>query len=115
MATCTDTHREPVSFGIDAIELAPLPRTSTTSIQRKLGISDPESVKEEAIPPLTAVNALQKWNSPRVNIERVFACFWSFLVLGMNDGSYGVRCHYAIELDLLKYRIGSDSICTVSH
>jgi hypothetical protein len=102
MATCTDTQTEPVSFSIDAIELAPLPDSSATSIQRKLGTSDPESVREEEIPPLTAVNALQKWNSPRVNMWRVFACFWSFLVLGMNDGSYGVSCHYVVGIRLAK-------------
>jgi hypothetical protein len=95
MATCTDTQTEAVSFGMDAVELAPLPESSTASVQHKFGTSDPESVREQTIPPLTAVSALQKWNSPLVNMWRVFACFWSFLVLGMNDGSYGVSsCRY---------------------
>jgi hypothetical protein len=88
MATCTHTQTEPISFGIDTIELAPLPEQPSN--QRKLGTADPESVSEEAIPPLTAVNALQKWNSPGGSMWRVFAAFWSFFVVGMNDGSYGV-------------------------
>jgi hypothetical protein len=33
---------------------------------------------------------LDKWNSPRVNIHRTFATFWSFLVMGVNDTAYGV-------------------------
>jgi hypothetical protein len=87
MATCTDTQTAPGSFGI---ELAAIPEDSSESGQRTLRATDPESVREEAVPPRTAVNALQKWNSPRVNMWRVFAAFWSFFVLGMNDGSYGV-------------------------
>lgn len=91
MATCTDTQTELVrSFGIEPIEMAHLPASPTASFQRKLGTNDPESVSGETIPPSTAVNALQKWNSPRSNMWRVFACFWSLFVLGMNDGSYGV-------------------------
>lgn len=88
MATITQTQTEPASFGIDAIELTSLPEQPSN--QRKLGIADPESIGQEAVPPLTAVNALQKWNSPGGNMWRVFAAFWSFFVVGMNDGSYGV-------------------------
>lgn len=44
----------------------------------------------EAAPPDTAVEALQTWHSPRMNMFRVFATFWSFFAVGMNDGSYGV-------------------------
>lgn len=72
MATCTDTQIAP-SVSIDAIELAPLPQP-TTSFQRKLGTADPESI-DEAIPPVNAVDALQKWNSPGGNMWRVFAAF----------------------------------------
>lgn len=41
-------------------------------------------------PPSTAVNSLQKWNSPRINMWRVFATFYSFIMLGLNDAAYGV-------------------------
>lgn len=91
MATYTDTQLEPVkSVDAAAIELAPLPASPVASYQRTLGTADVENVREPASPPSTAVNALQKWNYPRSNMWRVFACFWSFLVVGMNDGSYGV-------------------------
>lgn len=33
---------------------------------------------------------LQCWNKPRRNAFRVAACFFSFIVFGMNDGAYGV-------------------------
>lgn len=34
--------------------------------------------------------ALEKWNSPRINIYRSFATFWCFLTMGANDAAYGV-------------------------
>lgn len=33
----------------------------------------------------------EKWNKPRVNLWRVLATFHSFIVVGANDGAYGVR------------------------
>jgi hypothetical protein len=99
MATCTGTQIEPVkSMDAAAIELAPLPASPAASYQRQLGTADVENVREPATPPSTAVNALQKWNHPRSNMSRVFACFWSFLVVGMNDGSYGVCCSCPLAL-----------------
>ena len=45
----------------------------------------------ESLPsPTTAVERLQKWNRPRVNLFRSFAAFWAFTVMGMNDAAYGV-------------------------
>lgn len=46
--------------------------------------------EEASKAPGSAVDALHRWNSPPINKYRVLATFWSFLVLGMNDGSYGV-------------------------
>lgn len=40
--------------------------------------------------PSGAFPALEKWNSPRINIFRSFSTFWSFLVMGANDAAYGV-------------------------
>lgn len=45
-------------------------------------------------PPTTAVPQLQKWNSPRINIWRCFATFYSFIVLGANDAAYGPLIPY---------------------
>lgn len=84
MATYTIT-AEPSSSGF---ELNTFP-TSENPSQKRLEISDLEDVRGEASPPDTAVEALQTWHSPRINMFRVFATFWSFLIIGMNDGSYG--------------------------
>jgi hypothetical protein len=46
---------------------------------------------QSALPsPTTATEALPRWNHPRSNMFRVFATFWSFLVMGANDAAYGV-------------------------
>lgn len=58
--------------------------------QSKLGLSDIDDIRQDAVPPDTAIEALQTWHSPRINMYRVFATFWSFFTVGMNDGSYGV-------------------------
>lgn len=67
-----------------AFELQPL------SAERKIETGDVEDVRGQSTPPDTAVEALQTWHSPRMNMFRVFATFWSFFTVGMNDGSYGV-------------------------
>lgn len=33
---------------------------------------------------------VERWNEPRINAWRVLATFYSFIVVGANDGSYGV-------------------------
>jgi len=50
-----------------------------------------EGIREDVTPPDTAVEALQMWNEPRINMWRVFATLYSFFIFGMNDGAYGVR------------------------
>lgn len=40
--------------------------------------------------PATVAHALEKWNEPSVNINRLFATFWSFVIMGANDAAYGV-------------------------
>lgn len=60
---------------------------SDSETPRTLGTTN---VREDAQePPEDAVEALERWNSPDGNMWRVFATFWSFLIVGMNDGSYG--------------------------
>jgi hypothetical protein len=81
MATHTITQADPSS---SVFELHTLP-TSNSPEQK----TNPVDL-QDATPPNTAVEVQQKWNSPRINMLRVFATFWSFFVVGMNDGSYGV-------------------------
>lgn len=40
--------------------------------------------------PVTAVEVVQRWNNPKVNIYRTFATFYTFVVMGANDAAYGV-------------------------
>ncbi|KAL9489630.1 hypothetical protein ACSS6W_001907 [Trichoderma asperelloides] len=44
---------------------------------------------ESALPPETAVSTAQRWNDPPRNKYRVFSCFFTFIVYGMNDGAPG--------------------------
>jgi hypothetical protein len=67
------------------------------------GIAGPGDVRGDAVPPREAVEALQRWNSSPMNKYRVFATFWSFLVVGMNDGSYGVSLNFEILSILFRY------------
>ncbi|KAI4152892.1 MAG: hypothetical protein LQ341_000609 [Variospora aurantia] len=54
-----------------------------------------------------AVDVLQRWNYPRINIYRLAAIFFAFLNFGMNDGSYGALVPY-IEADYdLSYTVTS--------
>ncbi|KAF7587907.1 hypothetical protein BBP40_006530 [Aspergillus hancockii] len=36
----------------------------------------------------------EKWNEPPTNFWRVLATFYSFIVVGANDGAYGAMIHY---------------------
>ncbi|KAL4867188.1 hypothetical protein BDV12DRAFT_209980 [Aspergillus spectabilis] len=36
----------------------------------------------------------EKWNEPRINFWRVLATFYSFVVVGANDGAYGLGKYY---------------------
>ena len=73
----------------NGIELQSYPPSQTPS-DRKLGITDLEEIRQDSSPSIRAVDIKQRWNSPGGNKWRVFATFWSFFVVGMNDGSYGV-------------------------
>ncbi len=45
-------------------------------------------------PPSTSTPQLQKWNSPRLNMWRCLATFYSFTILGANDAAYGALIPY---------------------
>ncbi|KIW97826.1 uncharacterized protein Z519_01410 [Cladophialophora bantiana CBS 173.52] len=54
-----------------------------------------EDISAGALPaPSTATPQLQKWNSPRINMWRCLGTFYSFVVLGANDGAYGALIPY---------------------
>jgi fucose permease len=51
----------------------------------------------------TAIPVLQKWNKPRINMLRVFATFYSFIILGLNDAAYGALIPYLEEYYGISY------------
>jgi hypothetical protein len=106
MSTYTMTEAEPSSSGIE-LQSFSVPQSNTQS-EQKLGISDPEDIRTNTAPPTEAVEALQRWNSSRIQMWRVFATFWAFFVVGMNDGSYGVSTFLAPFPVSLLISLGSD-------
>ena len=58
--------------------------------------SEDEADRNETLPsPTTApAEVLQAWNKPRANVYRVCATFWSFVVMGLNDATYGAIIPY---------------------
>lgn len=43
-----------------------------------------------AVPSEEVFPRLEKWNQNRLNVQRTFATFWCFMVMGANDAAYGV-------------------------
>lgn len=62
------------------------------------GEDELDNDRNESLPsPTTAPEQPQEmWNSPRINVFRVFATFWSFVVMGLNDATYGV-CGFHLD------------------
>jgi hypothetical protein len=106
MSTYTMTQAEPSSSGIELQSFSV--SGSQSQSEQKLGISDPEDIRTDTAPPTEAVEALQRWNSSRIQMWRVFATFWAFFVVGMNDGSYGVSTLLTFFLVSLLISLGSD-------
>ena len=52
--------------------------------------SSASAIQNDATPPENAVSAKITWNNPRINVWRIFATFYSFIVVGANDAVYGV-------------------------
>jgi fucose permease len=64
---------------------------------------DLEDVNGSLPAPSTAVPVLQRWNNPRINMFRVFATFYSFIILGFNDAAYGALIPYMEEYYNISY------------
>lgn len=64
--------------------------------------------RNETLPsPTTATEQIERWNHPRVNVYRIFATFWSFVIMGMNDATYGAIIPYLEDYYGLSYTIVS--------
>lgn len=73
----------------------PSPPQSVYSLGRRetpRASHDHDEDRQETLPsPTTHVaDQVQKWNYPRINVGRTMGMFLSFVVMGLNDGAYGV-------------------------
>lgn len=67
-----------------------------------------ESTTPTELPaPSTAVSTARRWNSPKANRYRIFAVFYAFVVVGLNDAAYGALIPYLEKYYNLKYTIVS--------
>ncbi|KAL3491004.1 major facilitator superfamily domain-containing protein [Aspergillus germanicus] len=80
---------------------------ATTPLLRTAGIG-PVAPADEIIDIPTEAHieghddaSLVKWNEPRINISRVFATFFSFIIVGANDGTYGLGEYYSVDYAIL--------------
>ncbi|KAH8821863.1 major facilitator superfamily domain-containing protein [Xylogone sp. PMI_703] len=100
--TCTTSETEqPTS----AVQLSST--IATSSDVSEIKINDSKSVTNDSVPSSEVAVALQRWNSPPINRYRVFSTFWSFFVLGMNDGSYGALIPHLETFYDLNYTVVS--------
>ena len=89
-------------------------KPSSATEGRILGIDTPKAQKtdedsdrNETLPSPTtaAADQIQSWNRPRINIYRVCATFWSFIVMGLNDATYGAIIPYLEDYYNLTYTV----------
>lgn len=79
-----------------------------TGSHSSLQIHETRTIKENNDPvenlpsPTTAAaEKLERWNTPRLNLWRTLAAFWSFVVMGSNDAAYGALIPYVCTRDIL--------------
>lgn len=53
----------------------------------------------------------ERWNEPRINAWRVLATYYSFIVVGANDGAYGVCIHVRLWRASANRFPGIDPLC----
>jgi len=83
-----------MSTSTQTIELHSIVPTNRkpSSIQLAGRNETPTEVDESLTPTnAVAVEQLEKWNNPRMNILRMMASCWGFIIMGMNDAILGVR------------------------
>ncbi|EMC91651.1 hypothetical protein BAUCODRAFT_27926 [Baudoinia panamericana UAMH 10762] len=72
------------------------------SLNTQQAIDDQD--RNETLPsPTTANEHVEKWNYPRINVYRILATFWSFIIMGANDATYGAIIPYLEEYYHLSY------------
>ena len=94
MATRRGTENRPQPTEVEMAPLASSAKTLAIDFGKETssGPVDFSKNADSALPPPNnTVPALQRWNHPKTNMWRVFATFYSFIILGANDAAYGVR------------------------
>ncbi|KAF2764977.1 MFS general substrate transporter [Teratosphaeria nubilosa] len=100
---------EPPREKIDIPNISTTRRGSSTT-GRSLPSSTAEytSDRHETLPsPTTVTEHVETWHSPRINIYRIFATFWSFTIMGANDAAYGPLIPYLENYYGLSYLVVS--------
>jgi hypothetical protein len=60
-----------------------------------------ESEANNELPrPVTAAEALQRWNKPRINVWRFLVTNLCFTLMGSNDGAVGVRISLSLTWEI---------------
>lgn len=99
-----------VKQDVPAISTKRPPSINAHSLKSAVSVSeqaDDADRNETLPPPTTTTEHIQRWNYPRTNIYRIFATFWSFIVMGMNDATYGAIIPYLERYYDLSYTIVS--------
>ncbi|KAK4617672.1 Bypass of stop codon protein 6 [Fulvia fulva] len=75
---------------------------------RSIKTDDGSDDRNESLPsPTTASQPQETWRNPKGNIYKVSATFWAFIVMGMNDATYGAIIPYLQTYYNLRYAIVS--------
>jgi hypothetical protein len=64
---------------------------ATTPLLQSVSEAAGRYVNDEALPKSEPEHAVHKWHNPIINVWRILAAFFSFIVVGANDAIYGVR------------------------
>ncbi|GAB7362308.1 hypothetical protein MBLNU230_g2326t1 [Neophaeotheca triangularis] len=81
---------------------------STTDSQHERREQNPTDRNETLPSPTTAPEEAQEtWKTPKINLYRVPATFWAFVIMGMNDATYGAIIPYLEDYYNLSYIVVS--------
>ncbi len=94
------------SSGGGATVVLEMPSRVQRSLTSEKDVPVFDDISAGALPsPTTATIHLQKWNSPRINLWRCLATFYSFIILGANDGAYGALIPYLETYYKINYTV----------
>jgi hypothetical protein len=104
LTTQPEPAKKPPALGFSLHETSPLRESQQND--------DNDPVVNLPSPTTQGAERLERWNSPRLNLWRSGAAFWSFVVMGSNDAAYGVS-RAAADVYLRRKRKHANT-CTIS-